>query len=126
MSTNLVIVLPIGDNVFEDPDQLLRLREAIRFLPKSFRLVADYKDTRVIVFGLDVLAQLVERPVDVLLFTGQEEPTRMSVKAAAIFLQTCRRISFRIYRNRNEKHILPQSIAERVLHLLEVAIHRRT
>jgi hypothetical protein len=66
------VQLPIVDDIFEDPDQLVCLRESIGFFPKSFRLVAHDEDARMIVFGVNVLAQLVKRPVNVFLLTGQK------------------------------------------------------
>ena len=40
-----------------------------------------------IVFGLDILAEFVESPIDVLFFAGEKDPTRAGMKSAAIFLQ---------------------------------------
>src|SRR5689334_18298435 len=117
--------LPIGDYVFEDPDQLIGLCQSECFLPESLWLVADNDDARMVVFSFDVLAQLVEGPIDVLLLTSQKHPAGTSVEPAAIFLEPRRRIVFRIDCDRNEKHILPKAIAECLLHPFEIAVHWR-
>ena len=118
--------LPIVNDVFNYFDQLISLGEAERFLPKTFRFVADDDDCRVIVFSLDVLAQLVECPVDVLFFARKKKPTGPCVKPLAVFFQSSRRVFFRIDADRHQERILTQAIAERILHLLKIAIHRRT
>lgn len=66
------LALAVVDYVVEDLDQFLCLRQAKRLFPKSFRLVSDDEDIRVIVFGFNVLAQLVKRPIDVLFLARQK------------------------------------------------------
>src|SRR5690349_16520807 len=71
---------PIGDYVFDDLDQFIGLRQTKRFLPQTFGFVADDDNVGVIVFGFDVLAQLVKRPVEVLFFAGEKNPAGTGVK----------------------------------------------
>src|SRR6185369_303267 len=87
---------------------------------------ADDENAGVLVFRFDVLAQLVKRPIDVLLLAGEKGPTRTSVKLPAVLFEARRRIRFRIDRDGNEKSVLAETVAKRFLDLFEVAIHRRT
>src|SRR5215510_952057 len=116
----------IVNYVFYNPYQLFRFCKAEGFFPESLWFVADDQDTGVVVFCLDILAQLVERPVDVLFLAGQKQPAGTRMKAAAILLESCRRVCFGIDADRNEKRVLAQTIAKRFLDLFEIAIERRT
>src|SRR6185369_2639967 len=125
-STESLGDLPITNHIFDHFDKLIGFCQAKRFLPKTFRFITDNNDVCMIVFGFDVLAELVEGPIDVLFFTGEKDPTRAGMKSAAVFLQPGRRVGLRIDTHRNQERVFPQTIAEGLLHSFEIPADGRT
>jgi hypothetical protein len=80
----------------------------------------------VIVFFPYVLAQLIESPIEVLLFAGEKDPTWTCMEAAPVLLKAWGSVHLGVDANRDEESVLTQTIAERLLNLLEIPIHRRT
>src|SRR4026207_416556 len=96
MRISLIMVMfsSIVDDVLDDPNDLLSLCQAKCLLPESFWLVAADENAGVVVFGFDVLAQLVKRPVEVLFLSRQKHPARPSMKLAAVLFETRGGVSF--------------------------------
>src|SRR5262245_31908495 len=113
----------IVNDAFNNLNKLSDARHPERFLPQSGRLITDNEDRRMIIFLLDVLAQFVECPIEVLLLAGQKNPTRTSVKLLRVFLHSRGRVSLRVDCHRYEKDVAADAVAESFLNLLHVAIH---
>src|SRR6185295_2442253 len=99
----LSVVYHIVDNLH----QFIRFCQAEGLFPKPLRFITNNDDGCMVVFGRDILAQFVERPIDVLLLTSEKDPTRTRMKSPTIFLEPRRCVGFRIDANRNEKGVLP-------------------
>lgn len=118
--------LPVIDHVFDNLHQFIRFCQTKRFLPEALRFIADDDNACMIVSLLDILAQLVESPIDVLLFAGEKDPTWTSMKPTAVFLEAGRRVGLRIDADRNQESVFAQAIPKGLLHLFEIPVHRWT
>ena len=108
----------IVNYIFNDPNQFFGFREAHCLFPESLGLVANDEDARVAVFRFDVLISC-KAPNQHSLFARQEYPTWTSVKSAAIFFESRRRIGFRIDTDRNEECVFFKPLAKRILDLFQ-------
>src|SRR5215213_1321729 len=100
----------IVNYAFDDLNKLSHIRHAKRYLPQSGWLVANNENRLVIVFLLDVLAQLVECPIEVLFLSGQKNPARAGVKLLRVFFHSRRRVGLRVDRHRDEEDVAADAV----------------
>src|SRR5262249_2987356 len=98
---------PIVRHFLHELDKVLRFRQTKGFLPQSGSLVADDDDRAMVVFGLDVLPDLVQSQVDILFLAREKIPSGFGMEPLRILFEPRRRIRARIHTDRDEKMSLP-------------------
>ena len=78
-----------------------------------------------VVFVLDVLAQFVERPIEIFFFTGQKNPAWAGVKLLCVVFEPRGCVNARIDSDRDEEDVAANAVAQDFLNFLHVAVHRR-
>src|SRR6202035_113830 len=106
-------------------DEVLGRRQADDLLPQAGRLVAHDQDVGVVVLALDVLAEAVERPVDVLFLAGQEEPAGPRLYPRGVLPELLGGVGLRVDGEREEIDVLAQAVAQPRLQAGELLRHQR-
>src|SRR5262249_59453185 len=116
---------PIVRHFLHELDKVLRFRQTKGFLPQSGSLVADDDDRAMVVFGLDVLPDLVQSQVDILFLAREKIPSGFGMEPLRILFEPRRRIRGRIHTDRDEKDVFAESLPEDLLYLFHGTVHER-
>src|SRR5215475_1244011 len=116
---------PIVRHFLHELDKVLRFRQAKGFLPHPGSLVADDDDRAMVVFGLDVLPDLVQSQVDILFLAGEKIPSGFGMEPLRVLFEPRRRIRGRIHTDRDEKDVFADALLERRLYLFHGMVHER-